>query len=64
MVLLTDGVEDAFPSVDALESAVRQALAHDDPQEAARALLADALAAEAAGRRDDQSAVFLYLRGQ
>lgn len=64
VVLLTDGVEDAFPSVDALESAVRQALMHENPQEAARALLADALAAEPAGRRDDQSAVFLYLRGQ
>lgn len=64
VVLLTDGVEDAFPSADALESAVRQALTHDDPKEAARALLADALAADAAGRRDDQSAMFLYLCGQ
>lgn len=64
VVLLTDGVEDAFPTTTALESAIQHALTHDEPGEAAKALLADALAADASQRRDDQSAVFLYLRGQ
>lgn len=62
VVLLTDGVEDAFPTAAALESAITRALTHDDPSDAARALLADAFSADAARRRDDQSAVFLYLR--
>lgn len=62
VILLTDGVEDAFATVAALEDAITRALTHDDPADAARALLADALSADAARRRDDQSAVCLYLR--
>lgn len=62
VVLMTDGVEDAFGSVSALEIAVKQALTRCDPKEAAQALLEDALAADASQRRDDQSAVFLYIR--
>ncbi len=62
LVLLTDGVEDAFRSVAALEDAVRRALGCESPKEAAEALLSDAFHADEDQRRDDQSAVVVYIR--
>lgn len=62
ILLVTDGVEDAFRSVSALEAAIRSALSCDSPQKAAESLLASALAADDSQRRDDQSAVVLYIR--
>lgn len=62
VVLLTDGVEDAFSGVQALETAVRTALACSSPQRAAESLLASALDAGGGQRRDDQSALIVYIR--
>ena len=61
IVLLTDGVEDAFTSARALEEAIRTALGCEHPQQAADSLLAAALHADDGQRRDDQSAVVIYL---
>ena len=62
VVLLTDGVEDAFRSVGALEAALTSALACDTPQRAAESILTAAYAADEAQRRDDQSAVVVRIR--
>lgn len=62
VVLLTDGVEDAFTGVQALETAVRTALTSSSPQKAAECLLASALDAGSGQRRDDQSALVVYIR--
>ncbi len=62
VILLTDGVEDAFSGVAALEEAVLDALACAEPAKAAENLLAAALKADDDQRRDDQSAVFVYIR--
>ena len=62
VVLMTDGVEDAFSGVQALETAVRAALASSSPQRAAESLLASALDAGGGERRDDQSALVVYIR--
>lgn len=62
VVLLTDGVEDAFNGVQALETAVRTALTSSSPQKAAECLLASALDAGSGQRRDDQSALVVYIR--
>lgn len=62
LVLLTDGVEDAFRSVAALEDAVRTALGCETAREAADALLSAAADADEGQRRDDQSAVVVYIR--
>ena len=62
VVLLTDGVEEAFRSVSALENAILSALRLESPQEAAEALLEAAYAADEEQRRDDQSAVVVYIR--
>lgn len=62
LVLLTDGVEDAFGSVAALEKAIQAALEEESPQDAAEALLSSALAADDGQRRDDQSTVVVYIR--
>ena len=61
VVLLTDGVEDAFSSVASLETAIRTALMCATPQKAAECLLASALDAGGGQRRDDQSALFIYI---
>ncbi|MGN1368768.1 MAG: SpoIIE family protein phosphatase [Aristaeellaceae bacterium] len=61
VILLTDGVEDAFRSRQALEDALLAALACESPAKAAEALLEAALAADSGERRDDQSAVFVYI---
>ena len=61
MMLLSDGVEDAFGSTAALETAVRTALSCDTPADAAQAILDAALDADDDCRRDDQSALVLYI---
>ena len=61
VILLTDGVEDAFRTRQALEEALLAAMTCETPQKAAEALLAGALSADKEERRDDQSAVFIYL---
>lgn len=63
VVLMTDGVEDAFSGVQAMETAVRTALTNSSPQRAAESLLASALDAGGSERRDDQSALVVYIRG-
>ena len=62
VILLTDGVEDAFPGVAALETAIRTALTSTTPDKAAECLLASAQEAGNGERRDDQSALFVYIR--
>lgn len=62
VILLTDGVEDAFSSMQELETAVRTALTSLSPQRAAESLLASALDAGGGQRRDDQSALVVYIR--
>ena len=62
LVLLSDGVEDAFGDAAALEAAVEAALHCDAPAEAAQQLLDAALAAGDDCRRDDQSALVVYIR--
>lgn len=62
ILLLTDGVEDAFPGVSSLEEAIRTALTCPSPQQAAESLLEAAYHADDGQRRDDQSAVVVYLR--
>lgn len=62
VILLTDGVEDAFRSMGALEEALMQALTCPSPGNAARTLLRAAFEADGEQRRDDQSAVFVYIR--
>lgn len=61
LMLLTDGVEDAFDDAAALEEAIRTALSCDTPDEAAQTILDVALDADDDGRRDDQSALVLYI---
>lgn len=62
IILLTDGVEDAFCSNAALEAAIQASLECVSPMQAAEALLACAAEADGGQRRDDQSAVFVYIR--
>lgn len=61
VILLTDGVEDAFRSTTALEGALMEALTCESPQEAAESLLQAAFDVDEGQRRDDQSAVFVYI---
>lgn len=61
VILLTDGVEDAFRTMTALEQAIRNALELNSPKEAAESLLQAAYEADNEQRRDDQSVVFVYL---
>ena len=62
IVLLTDGLEDAFGSISALEKAIIAALEEESPQDAADTLLLAAYDADHGQRRDDQSAVVVYVR--
>jgi len=62
LVLLSDGVEDAFRSVSALEDVIRTALGCETAADAAETLLSSAYAADEEQRRDDQSAVVVYIR--
>ena len=61
VILLTDGVEEAFPSRQALEEAVWLALGEDTPQMAAECLLKAAEDAEPGGLRDDMTVVFIRI---
>ncbi|MBR6668241.1 MAG: SpoIIE family protein phosphatase [Clostridia bacterium] len=62
VVLLTDGVEDAFHGIQDLEEAVTSALACQDARAAAAHLMEAALQAGGGQRSDDQSAVVVYIR--
>ncbi|MBQ4581553.1 MAG: SpoIIE family protein phosphatase [Clostridia bacterium] len=62
VVLLTDGVEEAFRSTAALENTIRAALEEENPQDAAEAILSAAYDADGGQRRDDQSAVVVFIR--
>lgn len=64
VVLLTDGIEDAFWSVSALEGAICTALEANAAKDAAEALLQAAMEADEGQRRDDQSVVVVYIRRQ
>ena len=62
VILMTDGVEDAFPTRPALEDAIRAALAEATAKAAAQALLDSAArAADEATRMDDQTVVVLRM---
>ncbi len=62
LLLLTDGLEEAFPSKAAVEAAIWACLEEDTPAAAASALLAAAAEADEGQRRDDQTAVVLVVR--
>lgn len=62
VILLSDGVEDAFRSTAALEDALLTALQCATPAACAEALLEAAFSADDQQRRDDQSAVFVRIR--
>ena len=62
VVLLTDGVEDAFGSVSALEEAILASLSMTYPHAAAEKLLDAALEVGGGQRRDDQSVLVVYIR--
>lgn len=62
VILMTDGVEEAFRSVTALEEALLAALEYASPRDAAEALLSAAFDADGEQRRDDQSAVVVHIR--
>ena len=64
VVLLSDGVEEAFSNTADLEDAIRSAVRADKPQAAAEQLLAAALSADDNQRRDDQTVMVLRLRRQ
>lgn len=61
IVLMTDGVEDAFPTRAELESAVRACLSAASAREAAQNLL-DSAAADSSVHADDQTVVVLRIR--
>ena len=62
LVLLTDGVEDAFGGTETLKKALLSALDEPSCADAASAILQEALSADAGERRDDQSAVVIRLK--
>lgn len=62
LVLLSDGVEDAFAAADALQRALASALQEPTTQEAADALLLSALSAGGGQRSDDQSVIVLRMK--
>ena len=62
VILLSDGVEDAFSGISALEEAIRAAVACPSPQQAAESLLEAAWRADDSQRRDDQSVVAVFIR--
>jgi len=59
LVLMTDGVEDAFPGKTELDDAIREAMSEATAQAAAEALLRSAREAAREGRKDDMSVVVL-----
>lgn len=62
VILLSDGVEDAFRTSAALEAALLESLTCISPEDAARSLLDAAFKADEEQRRDDQSVMFVYIR--
>ncbi len=62
LILMTDGVEEAFPDRDALQDAILLALTEENPAHAADSLLQAAYRAEDGVRRDDQTVLVLRLR--
>ena len=62
LVLMTDGIEEAFSDTDELREAIRLALMEDDPEHAAESLLDAACRAEEGCRSDDQTVVVLRIR--
>jgi len=61
VVLMTDGVEDAFADRESLQDAILLALTEASPQEAAESLLAAAQRSEGGVRRDDQTVVVIRI---
>lgn len=61
LVLMTDGVEDAFGSKTALDDAIREAMSEPTAQTAADRLLRVAREASQEGRKDDMSVLVLRL---
>lgn len=62
VVLLTDGVEEAFRSKKALEEAIWLALEEDTPELAARSIMQSAAEADGGQRRDDQTVAIIRIR--
>ena len=62
LVLMTDGVEDAFEGKTALDDAIREAMSEPTAQAAAQALLRAAREAAQSGRKDDMSVIVLRVR--
>lgn len=61
VVLMTDGVEDAFADRESLQDAILLALTEASPQEASESLLAAAQRSEGGVRRDDQTVVVIRI---
>ena len=59
LILMTDGVEDAFPDKRGLQDAIRAALAEDDPDSAARRLMESAASGSVKGHEDDMTVLVL-----
>lgn len=64
LVLMSDGVEDAFAEKSALDEAIRDALSESTAQGGAEALLRTAREAASTGRKDDMSVVVLRISRQ
>lgn len=62
VILLTDGVEEAFQTRKALEDAIRLALVEDTPGDTARCIMQAAADADGGQCRDDQTVVVLRIR--
>lgn len=62
VILLSDGVEEAFRTATALENAILEALNCVSPADAAQQLMDAAFHADDEQRRDDQSVLVVYLR--
>lgn len=62
VVLLSDGIEDAFSGVKALEEAVKNAMEEDSTKDAAQNLMDAACAAAGGLRKDDQTVVVVCIR--
>lgn len=61
VILMTDGVEDAFPDRASLQDAILLALTEAAPQDAAESLLMAAQRAEGGRRHDDQTAAVIRI---
>lgn len=61
LVLMTDGVEDAFPDKETLNNAIRDAMSERTAQAAAEQLLQAAMHAAEHGRQDDRTVLVLRI---